>query len=251
VQLHRIRLEKQRVGIEPQLSLLVPPRRPSDEILDDPDISSEEMFLSLQDLALLHRWWGSARALERFLVGEIRRLRVERPVVLDVGAGSGDVSRRLSRSLARAGHPAQLLACDLQWRHLVAGRRLERGAFPSVCADAFALPFPEKSVDWVVSTLFFHHFSPGENARLLASFERVSRRGFALLDLTRHVLPLAFISIAGRLLFKTRVSVSDGISSVRQAYTPEEARQIAEDAVPGARVDRIFPFRYILSATAP
>jgi ubiquinone/menaquinone biosynthesis C-methylase UbiE len=251
VQLHRIRLEEQRVGVEPQLSLLVPPRRPSHEFLDDPNIPPEDMLLSLQDLSLVHRWWGSGRALERFLVAEIRRSRVERPVVLDVGAGSGDIARHLSRSLARAGHPARLLACDLQWRHMVAGRRLARDAFPSVCADAFVLPFPEKSVDWVVSTLFLHHFSPGENARLLASFERVSRRGFALLDLSRHVLPLAFISIAGRLLFKTRVSVSDGIASVRQAYTPEEARQIAREAIPGARVDRIFPFRYILSATAP
>lgn len=209
------------------------------------------MLLSLQDLALVNRWWGSARALARFLVAEIRRLRVDHPVVLDVGAGAGDVARLLSFSLARAGHPAWLLACDLQWRHLVAGRKLARDTFPSLCADAFVLPFPEKSVDWVVSTLFLHHFSPDENTRLLASFGRVSRRGFALLDLSRHVFPLAFVSIAGRLLFKTRVSVSDGISSVRQAYTPEEARQMAEEAVPGARVDRVFPFRYILSATAP
>jgi len=233
------------------VSFLVPPRRPSEEILDDPNIPVEEMCLSLQDLSLVNRWWGSAEALERFLVGEIRRLRVERPVVLDVGAGSADVSRRLSGALARAGHPAQVLACDLQWRHLAAGRRIARDKVASLCADAFVLPFPEKSVDWVVSTLFFHHFSPEENSRLLASFERVARRGFALLDLTRHVLPLAFISIAGRLFFKTRVSVSDGVSSVRQAYTPEEARRIGQSAVAGARVQRIFPFRYILSATLP
>jgi ubiquinone/menaquinone biosynthesis C-methylase UbiE len=233
------------------MSLLVPPRRPSDEILDDAGISCREMFLSLQDLSFVNRWWGSAEALERFLVTEIRRLGVERPVVLDVGAGSADVSKRLSRSLARAGHPSQVLACDLQWRHLAAGRRIAHEEIPSVCADAFLLPFPEKSVDWVVTTLFFHHFSPEENARLLASFERVARRGFALLDVTRHLLPLAFISIAGRLLFKTRVSLSDGVSSVRQAYTPEEARRIAQGAVAGARVQRIFPFRYILSATVP
>ena len=81
------------------MSLLVPPRRPSDEILDDPDIPAEEMFRSLQDLALVNRWWGSARALERFLVGEIRRLGVDRPVVIDAGAGSADVSRRLARAL--------------------------------------------------------------------------------------------------------------------------------------------------------
>lgn len=229
------------------MSYLVPPRRPCDEILDDPDIPAEEMCRSLEDLALVNRWWGNSRALERFLLGEIRRLRVERPVILDVGAGSGDVSRQLARSLARAGHPARVFAWDLQWRHLVAGRRMAGESLASVAADAFSIPFAEKSVDWIVSTLFFHHFSPAENVRLLDSFARVARHGFALLDLTRHALPLAFISIAG-LLFRTRISLCDGISSVRQAYTPDEARRIAQEAISGAQVARVFPFRYLLSA---
>lgn len=231
------------------MNLLVPPRRPSDEILDDPDIPAEEMYRSLEDLALVNRWWGSSRALRQFLVREIRRSSAVRPVVLDLGAGSADVSRRLARSLARAGHPATVVACDVQWRHLIAGRRMAGNNLPSLAGDAFDLPLPEKSVDWIVSTLFFHHFSPAENARLLESFARIARRGFALLDLTRHVLPLAFIAVAGRLLFKTPISVADGVASVRQAYTPEEAIEIARTSVPGARVDRVFPFRYLLSAT--
>jgi SAM-dependent methyltransferase len=230
------------------VSLLVPPRRPSQEILDDPAISSEEMSRSLEDLSLVHRWWGSARALERFLVREMRRQDVKRPVLLDVGAGSADVSRRLARSLARAGRPAEVLACDVQWRHLAAGRRMARDRFPSACADAFALPFGKKSVDWIVSTLFFHHFSPEENARMLASFAGVARHGFALLDIRRHLLPLAVISLAGRLVFQTRVSLYDGVASVKQAYTPDEARSIAGEAVLGARVDRVFPFRLLVSA---
>jgi hypothetical protein len=230
------------------VSIFVPQRFPSDEILDDPAISSEEMYRSLEDLALVNRWWGSARALERFLLRETRRRGIQRPVLLDVGAGSADVSRRLAHSLARAGHPAKVFPCDVQWRHLAAGRRMTGDALPAVCADVFSPPFGDKSVDWIVSTLFFHHFSPEENARLLAAFARIARHGFALLDVTRHLVPLVFISVTGRLLFKTRVSLHDGIASVRQAYTPEEARRIAQDAVPGARVERIFPFRILVSA---
>jgi SAM-dependent methyltransferase len=233
------------------LSLFVPERQPSREILDDPDIPSEEMSRSLEDLALVHRWWGSVGALERFLSGEIRRLRISGPVLVDVGAGSGDVTRRLARGLQRAGHPAKVFACDVPWRHHAHGRRRTRDAFPSACADAFALPFADQSVDWIVSTLFFHHFSPEENATLLAEFSRAARHGFALLDLSRHLVPLAFVSVAGRLLFKTRVSVLDGAASVRQAYTPEEAERIARRAVPGARMHRVFPFRFLLSAGEP
>jgi len=230
------------------VSFLVPPRRPSEEFLDDPNISSEEMYRSLQDLALVNRRWGAARAIERFLVKEIRRLGVRRPVVLDVGAGSGDVSIRLAARLERAGCRPAVFAVDLQWRHLAAGRRMARRGFPSAaCGDAFALPFEKKSVDWIVSTLFFHHFSPAENASLLAEISRVARHGFALLDLRRHLLPLVFVSVAGRLFFRSRISVLDGISSVRQAYTPEEASRIAVEAVPGACVERVFPYRLLIS----
>ena len=83
---------------------------------------------------------------------------------------------------------------------------------------------------------------------MLGSFARVARHGFALLDVRRHLLPLAVISLAGRLVFRTRVSLCDGVASVKQAYTPEEARSIAGEAVAGARVDRVFPFRFLVSA---
>jgi hypothetical protein len=38
---------------------------------------------------------------------------------------------------------------------------------------------------------------------------------------------------------------------VKQAYTPEEARRIARAAVSGARIERVFPFRFLLSAPGP
>jgi ubiquinone/menaquinone biosynthesis C-methylase UbiE len=115
------------------------------------------------------------------------------------------------------------------------------------CAgDAFGLPFADNSADWVVSTLLLHHFSPEENVRLLREVSRVARIGFALVDIRRHRVPLSFFSVAGRLGLGTRESLDDGIASVRQAYTPEEARTIAERAVPGASVRRVFPYRLLV-----
>ncbi|MCA1581987.1 MAG: hypothetical protein LC796_11480 [Acidobacteria bacterium] len=67
------------------------------------------------------------------------------------------------------------------------------------------------------------------------------------LDLRRHYFPWIFVSIAGRIIFESRVSLFDGQASVLQAYTPEEARAIVRDAVPGSRVERIFPYRLLIS----
>jgi ubiquinone/menaquinone biosynthesis C-methylase UbiE len=229
------------------MSLLVPPRRPSQEILDDTDLAPNEMARSLEDLELVNTALGSARLLGERMAGHIRLDGGSRATILDVGAGSASVARQLERRLERQDLKARVIATDLQWRHLAVGRAGGGREFPCVAADVFSLPFPERSVDWVVSTLLVHHFSPEENVRMLRELARVARSGVLLLDLQRHRLPLLFIWLAGRVAFKSRVSVEDGAASVRQAYTREEAQAFASRAIPGARVERVFPFRLLIS----
>ena len=231
------------------MSLLVPHRRPSAEALDDQALSSGEMGKSLQDLAMVNRFWGSSGALARRIIRSARREGLTRPQVLDVGAGAGDGAQRLERRLRAGGLEPRVLALDLQWRHLAFGRRSSKERpTRAVAADAFALPLSDGAIDWAVSTLFFHHFSPEENVRLLRELGRVARHGVAVLDLRRHTIPLIIVSLLGRLFFRTRVSVHDGMASVRQAYTPEEATRIAAEALPGADVRRVFPYALLISA---
>jgi ubiquinone/menaquinone biosynthesis C-methylase UbiE len=222
----------------------VPPRRPSEEALDDEGLPCEEMARSLRDLSIVNHRWGGDRALRRLLEATLSA-GPEEPRLLDVGAGSGDIVRRLSRRFRRRGLETFAAAVDLQWRHLVAGRR-SGDVLPAAAADGFRLPFLSRSFDWVFSTLLFHHFSPEENVDLLREFARVAREGYAVLDLRRHVVPLVFVAVAGRLVFESRVSVQDGMASVRQAYTAAEMRAIADRAVPGSRVERVFPFRLLI-----
>ncbi|MGH9317518.1 MAG: methyltransferase domain-containing protein [Thermoanaerobaculia bacterium] len=231
------------------MTLLVPPRRPSREALDDGNLPCEEMCRSLHDLALVNRHWGGSRALERYLLPRLREAGPGSVRLLDVGAGSGDVSRRLARVLRESGFDASVVAVDLQWRHLAAGRRMfPHEPLPCTAADAFRLPFASRSIDWIVSTLLFHHFSPEQNVRFLRELARVARRGFALLDLRRHLFPLLFVRLAGALVFESPVSIQDGVASVGQAYTLAEARAILRQAVPGFRVEKVFPFRLLITS---
>ncbi|HEV2063440.1 MAG TPA: methyltransferase domain-containing protein [Thermoanaerobaculia bacterium] len=234
------------------MSLLVPPRRPSRELLDDPHLPPADMAESLGDIARVDRAWGGSSILTRWLLARIPS-RERRPAsILDLGAGSALPARRLRRHLAEAGIDARIFALDLQWRHLAAGARMDgRELLPGLAADAFRLPLPAGSVDWVVSTLLLHHFSPGELSELFLEIRRVARLGFALLDLRRHRAPLAFVAVAGRFAFRSRVSVHDGIASVRQAYTPEELRAIVSLSAPRAKVERVFPFRILVSSSEP
>ena len=232
------------------MSLFVPSRRPSRELLDDTELPADEMTRSLEDLDFVNRIWGNGRVLARRLESRLRCRGASRFTILDVGAGAAALSRELASRLRRSGFPASVVAIDLQWRHLAAGRAQNgAGSPPAAAADAFALPFRDGSVDWIVSTLFFHHFAPAENVRLLKELSRVARGGFALLDIRRSVFPLLLVALAGRVAFKSRVSLEDGLASVRQSYTSGEALAIASEAAPGARVESVFPFRILISAT--
>jgi len=228
------------------MSFLVPARRPSKELLDDPDFPAEDLPLYFDDLELVDRLWGNSRLLAGHLEKNLKSQDGVPLTVLDVGAGSGHVSSEIAARLRRRGRSARVVALDIHWSHLAAGRAHDGAGTARAAADAFELPFRDDSADWIVSALFFHHFSPEENVRLLRELSRVARLGFALVDIRRHRFLLSFFRIAGRLRLGCPASLEDGIASVRQAYTVEEAREIAERAVPGARVRRVFPYRLLV-----
>jgi ubiquinone/menaquinone biosynthesis C-methylase UbiE len=238
------------------MSLLVQRRRPSREWLDDSHrLPISDIRKNLEDLRSINTW-GGAGTLERHLDDRIRALASSGgPVrILDVGAGSGDVAGRLQRGLRGRGHRATVVALELRWRHLRTGRAMTAAeatpAAPALAGDAFRLPFADASFDLAISTLFFHHFSPEQNRTLLGEMWRVAPHGVALLDLRRHRAPALFVSLAGPLFFRSRVSVHDGLASVNQAYTASEALSIARGTVPLARVRRVFPFRWLLTSGA-
>jgi SAM-dependent methyltransferase len=227
------------------VSWLVPPRRPGRELLDDPSLAPREMAKNLAELSRIDRAWGGSRALARWLAARSGGL--GRVLILDLGAGSGVAAGRLSRELSAAGLAPSVIALDLQWRHLASGREGRGRSAAALAADALRLPLRDGSVDFAVSALLLHHLSPQELATLFCEIRRVARRGFALLDLRRHRVPLAFLAAAGRLLFESTVTRHDALVSVRQAYTPEELGQILAEAVPRARVERVFPYRLLVA----
>ena len=100
------------------------------------------MRRNLEDLRAVNLHWGGARALERHLDSRLRALpsSPDTARILDVGAGSGDVAARLEQRLRRRGHRVRVMALDLQWRHLRAGRSIAQPPPPAVAGDAFRLP---------------------------------------------------------------------------------------------------------------
>ena len=174
-----------------------------------------EALRSLGDLRLVDRWLGNRRALAAavrpYLAGPS-------PRILDAGCGSGDVLANLRRA---SGGPALLaVGLDLKPLHLaVAPPGIHR-----VAGDVRALPFAPRSFDVVTASLFLHHFDAAELPAVLAGLWAVARRALVVNDLRRARVPYVFGRVFFRALFRSPVSVADGLTSIRRAFTDAELR---------------------------
>jgi SAM-dependent methyltransferase len=227
------------------VSLFVPPRAPSDEILDG-TVAPAEAEKSLADIEWIHRALGGRAIVRRHLVPLLLSVPSPRPVLLDLGAGSGHVGRGLAGELARRGR--ELVTVDLD-RQLLHARLSAQGT--SLAADALRLPFPDRSVDVVSSTLFLHHFDAASVAALLRESARVARFAVAALDLTRHRVPLAVNALLARFAYRSPITRLDSRASVLQAWTIPELRVLAARALPGTLVRPAGPFVQGLLWTRP
>ena len=193
------------------------------ELLDH--LPAEEARPNLADLVRINKNFGGHSVLRRALA-EVAGPG-ERFTLLDVGAASGDTARLIQDRYAGA----RVTSLDYNAVNLGAA------PYPKVLANAFRLPFRAASFDFVLSSLFLHHFENAQVVELLRNFYGVARRGLVVCDLERHVVPFLFLP-ATRLLFGwQRITVHDGVISVRASFRANELSALAREAgIQGARI---------------
>jgi ubiquinone/menaquinone biosynthesis C-methylase UbiE len=212
--------------------MFTPTRIESDELLDEHDAPREDMERSLRDLRFINRYLGGVR-IYRALV---RRFAPR--AILDVGTGTSDL-------LESVPHVPTRIGLDFKIDHLLFLR--EGSRVLRVVGDAQRLPFRDAAVDLVTSAHFFHHFSPDENAGILAESLRVTRKAVAVNDTRRHYAPLLLVLFLGALRLVGRITRYDAPASVRQGYTLDEAREVAgRTAASRSDVVRMWPYRFAI-----
>jgi SAM-dependent methyltransferase len=218
-------------------------RRSTDGEMLDEGVPDHEALRSLGDLRFVDRWLGNRRAFTAAVLPFLQG--AERPSILDVGCGSGDVLSRLRRA---AGGHALAVGLDVRMLHLTAAP----ADIVRVVADVRRLPFPPRSFDVVTASLFLHHFDEPELPGVLRGLYALARRALVVNDLRRALVPYAFGRALFMVVFRSPVSVADGLVSIRRAFLPEELRAaFATAGMPDVRIRRKFPYRLIAVAERP
>jgi ubiquinone/menaquinone biosynthesis C-methylase UbiE len=163
--------------------------------------------------------------------------------LLDVATGGGDVAAAIRRKARARGADLRVTVLDRNPLMLDAALRRDRSLAP-VLGDALALPFPDRAFDVAHCSLFLHHLEPDGAVRLLRELRRVARLAAVVVDLRRHRVAHAAISLLTRVAFRSDLVRYDGPLSVLRAYTPGEVSGLCRDAgLPAPRIERALGFR--------
>lgn len=219
---------------------LVPQRMDVPELLDLGEGSIADMQASLDDLWRINRCLGGLNAITHHLYPRLRALNTA-VTIADIGTGSADIPAAVIRWAQTRGLPIRLIGFDLAERHLaVAQRRMQQlTAVKLVQADAAHLPLKPGTMDYVISSLFVHHFAPEQAVHLLRHLYTSARRGVIISDLTRGWLPLIGFKLVQPVFARSYITRYDGVVSVYRGYTPGEFAALARAAgILNARVYR-------------
>ena len=201
------------------------------EILDDPDIDPEERERSLRDIERSNVLFGGRRAVMlalRPLFDEIRASTNHQPPItrqrstatlLDVGTGTADLPWRAREIARRRGLALHTVAIDGVFSVAASARRRLNDA---VCANALALPFASRSIDFVLCSQVLHHFDHDHALVLIAELDRVARRRVIVSDLRRSWFAATGFTLAATVLGFHPITRHDGRISVLRGFTEGE-----------------------------
>ena len=223
------------------------------ENIDRGNYTAEEYEGCIAELQLVNEWLGDARTLKRTLLKDVENSRLHRFSVLDIGAGSGELLRVAARWAHENDRTFRSVGLELNERSAKSIKE-ESLRFPeieSLRGDARFLPFADNEFDYVICSLFTHHFVELEIVNILREMSRVARRRIFVIDLHRHPVAYYFYTTIGKLFLHNRLLREDGALSILRSFKRRELRELAEQAeLREAEVARFFPYRLVLTAKA-
>src|ERR1700752_335797 len=230
-------------------------KRPSHRLehIDTGNYTAAEYESCIGELQLVNRWMGDAYSLRTTLFREIEAQSLKSFSILDVGAGSGELLRVTAGWARQTNRQVSGVGLELNERSAESineeSQRFDE--ISSVRGDALELPFADSQFDYVICSLFTHHFLDEQVVQILREMSRVARRRIFVIDLHRHPIAYFLYTTLGKLVLHNRLLRHDGALSILRSFKTDELLELAQRAgLQDVCVERRFPYRLVLSAAA-
>jgi ubiquinone/menaquinone biosynthesis C-methylase UbiE len=224
-------------------------RQREPEWMDSPGVDRALLDDSLRYIRRVNTLLRYTRATISHLARFSRRWRPgQRITILDFATGSADVPLAVVKWARRRGFDVRVVGIDLHETtcELARAATREEPAIEIVRGDALDPPFDACSFDYALCSMFLHHLSDDEAARVLAAMGRVARRGVIAADLLRRRRAYAWISLFT--LMSNPMVRHDARVSVAQAFDEAEVLTLRDRAgLDFTRLHRHFGHRFVLA----
>ncbi|MBD3275430.1 MAG: methyltransferase domain-containing protein [Candidatus Marinimicrobia bacterium] len=224
-------------------------RSRADELMDQTEVSSDEIFSALKELNIINAWLGghgvTRSGLSRLIPEPEGIYRV-----IDFGCGGGGNLRTVHEWAESSNVRVELTGIDLMPEAIQFSREylsdLEHVTL--IQTDYKDFQFENGEYDIALTSLFCHHLYDDDLTTLLQYMQRCASLGVILNDLHRH--PVAYYSIKWitKLFSKSRLIQYDAPVSVAKAFTRNEFKNALLDAgISGYSISWHWAFRYLVT----
>lgn len=221
------------------------------ERIDTGDYTVREYDDFLRDIRHINRFVGDISALKNSLLREIEKKDLKTFSVLDVGAGSGELLRVVAEFARKSNRKTNLTGLELNERsaQAILEESKNYAEITAIRGDALNLPFDDDSFDYVICSLFTHHFTDENVIKILREMNRAARRGIYVIDLHRHKAAYFLYTKFLSLVIRSSLVREDGALSILRSFKPDELENLARNAgLRNINVKRHLPFRLVLQA---
>jgi len=199
------------------------------EIMDDLACDGEVVFQTLRELDVINQWLGGNAVTIEALKNSWKILPKEKIItIVDLGCGSGEMLRIISKLAERENRKVKLIGFDAN-PHIVDYARNHSKGFSNISFDTtnvFSKDFEGQKFDFVLATLFMHHFNENELIDLFTTLKNQTRSAIIINDIHRHPLAYYSIKLLTQLFSRSAMVRFDAPLSVLRAFKKHELSEV-------------------------
>ena len=208
-------------------------RSASIEIMDDLACDGEVVFQTLRELDVINHWLGGNAVTIQGLQQGWKLIPREKEIsIVDLGCGSGEMLRIISKLAHKENRKVKLVGVDAN-PHIINYARAHSINFPAITFETnnvFSKNFQDQKFDFVLATLFMHHFSEAELITLFASLRKQVSSAIIINDIHRHSLAYYSIKWITQIFSRSSMVKFDAPLSVLRAFKKTELGEVMKKA---------------------
>lgn len=216
------------------------------EIMDKFDFQGEELREVLQTIDRINTNLGGHRVTVKGIEKLLENHSKKHLIIADLGCGSGDALRQISKWAKKKQINVQLIGIDANPNTIQIAREWSKN-YKNISyrvIDVFSEDFDDFEADIITCCLTLHHFEDHLIKQLLPILLDKANLGLVINDLDRNKLAYRLFKLYCSLFVNSDIAKKDGLTSILRGFKSRDLENYARDLNFKHQITWYWAFRY-------